>query len=71
MKIIYSPHAQKRLWERKISKDAVFLTIQSPDQQTLADRGRMIVRKNLGNRILEVIYVIENNKIIVITLYYL
>lgn len=71
MKIIYSPHAKKRLRERKISKATVILAIKDPDKELLGDRNRIITRRRFGNRILEVIYVKENNQIIITTLYYL
>ena len=71
MEIIYSSHAQKRMRERKISKTDVVLTIRDPNKQTSADRNRIIIQKKFGIRTLELIYVIENSKIIVITLYYL
>jgi len=69
MEIIYSPHAKKRLRERKISKTAVILAINNPDKELLGDRNRIIARRRFGNRILEVIYVKENNQIVIITLY--
>jgi len=71
MEIIYSPHAQKRLRERKISKVVVVLAVQNPDNQLLGERNRVIVQKHFGTRTLEVIYVVEANKIVIITLYYL
>ncbi len=71
MEIIYSPHAKKRLRERKISKAAVIQTIKKPDKELSSDRNRIIAQRYFGNRILEVIYVKENNQIVIITLYYL
>jgi Domain of unknown function (DUF4258) len=71
MEIVYSQHARKRMNERKISKVAVYTTLVNPDKKLLAERDRAIARKKFKNRTLEVIYVVENNKIIIITLYYL
>ena len=71
MKIKYSPHARKRLKERSIVLAHVRATLLRPDLISRADRDRTIVRKKLKGKTLEVIYIIENNEIMIVTLYYL
>ena len=71
MPIKYSPHANKRSRQRGISKRHVKLTLLKPDIILPADRNRLMARKKLNGKTLEVIYVKENAKIIIVTLYYL
>lgn len=70
MKIKYSPHARIRLLERKITRKQIRLTLLNPDSVSQVDRNRLVARKKLNGKTLEIIYVIENKKIIIITLYY-
>lgn len=71
MKFLLSPHAKKRKRERKIDKAEIQKTLLKPDNLAYADRGRVVVSKKFNQRILEVIYVVENKKIVIVTLYYL
>lgn len=71
MKIKFSPHAKKRLKQRSVSESQARLTILNPDFTLAADRNRIIARKKLNGKSLEVVYVKENGKVIVITLYYI
>jgi hypothetical protein len=71
MKVEYSPHSQKRLKLRGIAKAQVLLAILKPDAVLSASRNRLIARKKLNGKTLEVIYVKESGKIVIITLYYL
>ena len=69
MKIKYSPHARKRLAQRKIKPGDVEMLIHRPDSIVSADRNRQIARKKIKDKILEIIFVEENNQIVIITLY--
>ena len=71
MKVLYSPHAKKRLLDRKISGAEVLLTLFEPDNQVYAERSRIIANKKFKSYTLEVVYVVEDNDIIIVTLYYL
>ena len=71
MEITYSPHAKKRLRERNIHKSEITLVLAKPDSKVYSGRNRIIVNKKFKQHILEVIYVIESGKIIIITTYYL
>ncbi|GEM_PF-1466977 len=70
MKIKYSPHAKTRLRQRYVTKSQVRLTLLNPDSTSQADRDRFITRKKLNGKTLEVIYVVENNHLVIVTLYY-
>ncbi len=71
MKIKYSPHAKKRLKERKINKSGVTLVLTKPDNKVFGGRNRIIVNRKFKDYTLEAVYVIEGGEIIVITLYYI
>ena len=71
MKIVYSPHAQKRMIERRISKSQIRLTLLDPDLVLQSSRSRLIARKQFGPTTLDIIYVVEHNQTVVITLYLL
>lgn len=71
MKIKYSFHAKKRLKERKINKAAVLQVLAKPDNKVCVERNRIIANKEFEGYNLEVVYVVENNRIVIITLYYL
>jgi hypothetical protein len=71
MKIVYSPHALKRLKQRKILVVEVLKTLKNPDNEFDSARNRKIVNKRFSRRTLEIVYVIENKTLIIITLYYL
>jgi len=69
MQLKYSPHAKKRLRQRKISKILVLKTLANPDKKVLSYRNRFIVNKKFKSYTLEIVYVIEDGQIEVITLY--
>jgi hypothetical protein len=71
MKIKLSPHSKKRIKQRKIKVAEIRLTLISPDRKFFVGRNRIIVRKKIRQKELEVIYVIENRTIVIVTLYYL
>ncbi|MEK7617711.1 MAG: DUF4258 domain-containing protein [Patescibacteria group bacterium] len=75
MRIKYSPHARKRLRERKINQDEVLIVLHHPGNKIYASRNRsrnrIIANKKFNSYTLEVVYVIENEQTIIITLYYL
>lgn len=71
MQIKYSPHAKKRFVERKIIGAEVMLTLVEPDNKVYSERNRIVANKRFKDYTLEVVYVIENNQIVIITFYYL
>ena len=71
MQIQYSPHAKKRLLERNIHKAEVILTLTKPDNKAYIERNRIIANKQFKSYTSEVVYVVEEKRIVIITLYYL
>jgi len=71
MRIVFSEHALDRIKERKIPKLKVFATIKNPQNQVESYRGRILIRRNFGSKILEVIIRVEKECIIVVSAYYL
>lgn len=72
MKIVYSPHARKRMRLRGIRASDIQTVIKAPNKVFYsAPRHRYIVSKHLREKELEVVYTIESLKIIVITTYFI
>ena len=71
MKVIFTTHTKIRLVERNIPVSFIKQAIRSPDYEKPTFRGRTQIRKKFGNKVLEIIYARDFNKIIIITLYFL
>ena len=72
MDVEFSNHSEQRLKQRqKIKKSMVLETINNPDAKQGSYKDRLVLRKNYGKEILEVVCKKEDNKIIVITQYLL
>lgn len=71
MRIEFSEHAEDRIHKRKIPRARIRETIQNPDEALDSFRGRKLRRKRFGDKILEIVTVTEEDKIVVITQYYL
>lgn len=71
MKIVFSDHAKEQLKERKIPKRFVLDTISNPEDQEKGYRGRSLLRRQFDGKILEVVMVVEDEQLIIITQYYL
>ena len=71
MKIEFSKHAKERLKQRKISVKLVKSALSSPNIKIDSFRQRELFQLKLDDRILEVVVTVENNKLLVITAYYL
>lgn len=71
MNIGFSDHAEKQIKERKIPKNRVVNVVKKPTREIKSFRNRNLLQKQFGSRILEVVTVIEDTRIIVITAYYL
>lgn len=71
MKIAFSEHAILQNKKRKISKIQILKTINNPDEIIESYRGKKIYRKKIRNKTLEVITIKEDNKIIIITQYFI
>jgi len=72
MKIIFTKHATQRLIERKIPKKDIEKTIKFPDKIYPSFNNKKVAQKKiLRNKTIEVIYTKKQNKIIIITCYWL
>jgi hypothetical protein len=68
--IILTKHAKERMKERGILKKDIEKVLLNPDR-IYRENHRIIASKRVNKEILEVVYVVENNKKIILTCYYL
>jgi len=68
--IILTKHARDRMRERGILKRDIGKTLLNPDK-IHRENHKIIASKRINKAILETVYLIENNKKIVLTCYYL
>lgn len=66
--IVFTKHAKDRMEERKISEKDIEKVLENPDYIQRESR-RIIVRRKINREIIEVIYLIEDNKKIILTCY--
>ena len=68
MNIIYTMHALERIRQRGINKNLVLKCLNEPDKdEELKDIHRCV--KKLNDKLIVVIYRVENNDFIIITAY--
>jgi len=70
MKIIYTEHAEEKIAERNLSKTMIEDSLIRPDEILEAPFGRKIAQKLLNDKLLRIVYSIEDNTIIIITVYF-
>ena len=71
MIIEFSEHALDAIKKRKIPKNEIIATVNHPEEIIKSYRGREMRRKKFHGKILEVVTVIEDGIMNIITLYYL
>ncbi len=71
MKIIFSKHSKERLISRGISQKKIREAINKPSEIVESYKNRKLFQKKIHGKILEVVTVMESNKIVVITAYLL
>ena len=69
--IEFSNHAKEQYKKRKIPKRQIVRTVENPEKLFKSFRRRTVRQRRFGEKILEVVTIIENEKIVVITQYYL
>ncbi len=69
MKIVLSHHARLRLMQRGINEETVKYVLENADYIKTTFEGRRIAVKQINGKIRSVIYVEEEDKIIIITVY--
>ena len=68
--IIFTKHAKDRMKERGILKRDIEKVLLNPDR-IHRENHKIIAAKTINKKILEVVYIIENSKKIILTCYYL
>ena len=68
--IIFTKHARNRMKERGILKRDIEEILLNPDR-IRRENHKIIAAKTINKKILEVVYIIENSKKIILTCYYL
>jgi hypothetical protein len=69
MEIIYTLHARMRMLERMIDEKEIEFILLNPD---FVDEGRdktIVASKIIGDKIIKIIYSLQGNKVIIITVY--
>ena len=70
MEIIYTNHAEEKLAERKISKRMIEKSLKNPDAVLDGRADVKIVHKLIRDKLLRIVYRLENDILVVITAYY-
>lgn len=69
MEIEFSDHAKARLLQRSIPEKAARSILETNSSSSY--RGRLIYQATFGGKILEVVVTKEDNKLVIITAYFL
>ncbi|MCZ6653637.1 MAG: DUF4258 domain-containing protein [Planctomycetota bacterium] len=70
MEIRFADHAEEGMADRKISKQLVEKALNKPDEVVQGKKGRKITHKLVGERLLRVVFELQEKAYIVITAYY-
>lgn len=71
MNILFTKHAKDMLELRGIKEDLILKCLKNPDKITPSKFGKKIYLKDMGKNYLKLIVSEEENKLVVITLYWL
>lgn len=76
MKLVFTSHCQTRIYGRNINVDHIKKAISEPDHKKDVFDGRILVKKKVGAKVIEVVYYRERvgdkkEKYIIITAYYI
>jgi hypothetical protein len=71
MSIKLSDHAIQQIKRRDLSDELIIEIVQKPEEILPSFRGRKLRRRQIGDKILEVVTKTEGSKITIITAYYL
>ena len=66
----FTNHAEEKLSERDIDKEIVTTIIRNPDERLLGRDDTIIAQKEVGGKMLRVVFREEQNDYIVITAYF-
>ena len=68
---IFTKHVGLRIEQRTLDRELIKDTLQKPDRVLPGLFGRNLAQKDFGGKTLEVVYVKENDDLIIITAYFL
>lgn len=68
---IFTKHAKKRILERGVSMPDIKRAFENPDSVKKDFDGKLVLNKRLNGKTVEIIYTAQNDKIIIITCYFL
>ncbi len=71
MRFKYTKHSQKRIRQRGLIAELVEETVAHPDRRERSYGERRLAYKRFHDRILTVVYRVENETIVLITAYWL
>jgi len=66
-KVKYTRHAKRRMKWRKISEKEIKKTLEMPDRTESCGEKRINAFKSLGRKLIKVSYVIEDDRIVIIS----
>jgi len=67
MRIVFSPHAELKITQRKLSRERIHAAILHPDFRRLGYGGREQRFKKFGKNFMKVVVVPENQALVVVT----
>jgi hypothetical protein len=67
MKIIYTVHARLRMSLRRITEEMVEETLSKPEREGSGYKDKRVAFKSFGQKSIKVVYAIENNDKVIIT----
>ncbi len=70
MEIRFTNHAKYRILERGIKMINIKLVLKNPDYCGYVFDDKILARKSIGKKTLEIVYTKTKNKILIITVYY-
>ena len=71
MKIEFSGHSLNQLKRRRITQKMVIEALSEPIRYLPSYRDRTLIRSRFGAKIMEIVARLENNKLVIITAYFL
>lgn len=66
---VYTSHAEYRIRQRRISKTRIESTVLQPDKVLASFEKRMLAQRDFSGSTLEVVYVQEQDVIVIVTAY--
>jgi len=66
---VYTSHVEHRIRQRKISKAHIERTVLHPDKVQASFKKRMLAQRDFSGSTLEVVYIQEQDVIVIVTAY--